>query len=71
MALSRDCGRSWGEPRTIASGPFDEPVFLSIGERLVGLAREDAAKGYWQFGSDDCGATCRALGRTKASQVGN
>ncbi len=59
MAYSGDHGRSWGPPRTITDRRLHEPSFVCVGRRLIGLVRENAAQAYWQFVSDDAGATWR------------
>jgi len=58
IAFSEDDGRSWGPPCTIADDrPLVEPALICVGERLIGLVRENAAHAYRQFVSDDAGAS--------------
>ncbi len=55
IAFSRDGGRTWGPPRTISECALVEPAFVSVGDRLIGLVRENPAHAYRQFVSDDAG----------------
>ncbi len=59
IAHSQHDGRSWGHPRMITDRRLHEPSFVCVGDWLIGLVRENAAHAYWQFVSDDAGATWR------------
>lgn len=59
IACSRDDGRSWDPPNTVSQWRLVEPAFVCVGNRLIGLARENAAHAYRQFISDDAGGTWR------------
>lgn len=62
IAFSKDDGRTWGKPQTIATEKLVEPAVTYADGRLVGLFR-DATKAhrYWQGVSDDKGATWQTV----------
>ncbi|MGI5816817.1 MAG: exo-alpha-sialidase [Armatimonadota bacterium] len=60
IAFSEDDGRGWGEAVTIAADRrLVEPAFVCVGERLIGLVRENATHAYREFVSEDAGTTWR------------
>ena len=66
IAYSRDDGKTWGPPRTIAQKEYYEPCFIHTAGRLIGLVRENRAKAYHQFVSDDLGETWQEAERAVA-----
>ena len=56
-AVSRDHGRTWGDPVAVSRSRLFEPSFAFAGGRLVGLIRNDQGGHYWQLVSDDLGRT--------------
>ena len=71
IARSRDGGRTWGEPSTIAYDPdqrigFHEPPLLPLPDgKLLTVTRTDGADGYlYQAFSEDGGWTWQGLKRT-------
>ena len=66
LAYSSDHGRTWGPPQTVTEDEFFEPCFVFAAGRLIGLVRENKARAYHQFVSDDLGRTWRFSSRAVA-----
>ena len=62
LAFSKDDGRSWGAPEIISRDRLAEPAFVCVGDRVIGLVREQDREqrgGYRMFVSEDSGRTWR------------